>query len=741
MRILVDGPIAGSYSLAVVNRQFSEALIELGLDVYLTQREGPNPLEDAHFAAHSHLKKRYIPYKDIGNHLFDVHTKNDWPVFSEPRCGSLLVSHCYAWEETIFPPHVMMQLDRFDAIFTTSKFTEDALVYSGFIGRVQTIGNGVNHLLSASKSEPSLRSVRRDEDTFTFLHISSGLLRKGIDIGIKAFIAEFADEDKVRLRIKTHPSETNTIYSCLSSLSAKERSKIDLIDTDMSTSEIVELIKDADFCFFPSRGEGFLLPAAEAMLLNTPVCVTACGGNAEFCNSETAIIIPTYISQSKSHISNGSAAWFDFDEADVKKALREARSMQSEALAAMTSAAHKKIKQFTWSTVAKKFVVAIEDLISEQSIASNIDFQSNEKLLLMSTYNQKCGVATYSSYISDAFAVYRSPIKILAEDVSSDKLTSPDDDQVIRVWTRDQNLKHKVVNSLKAMESVDHLLIQYHPGFFSWKDLGSLVLEVKKYTKTVTVELHSTDGHVSDIKYFLDRLAGSNIIVHNGSDYTKIVSCLRRYQNVYLIPHPTIELGHNMTMGNASTGKNDIKIFSFGICWPHKQFEKIIEAVRFLKNRGHNVSATIVTSIVDTDYRSVSYAHDLQVYKELLNLSDEIQIVNEFLPSDEVIALAQKSSIAFFPYKEVNEGASGAVRVALASNIPVLISNSTIFEDIVHICKVCDVEDVLQVSKNVLELASHPQPALAVQTVYKEYTSWSKYVKRIRRIVNNEVSR
>lgn len=740
MRILVDGPIAGSYSLAVVNRQFSAALLELGLDVYLTQREGPNPLEDVHFAAHPKLKDRYIPYKDIKKHSFDVHTKNDWPVFPEPRCGNLLVSHCYAWEETIFPPHVMMHLDKFDAIFTTSKFTEDALIFSGFIGKVKTIGNGVDHLLSAGKSQPDFRSGKRDEDFFTFLHISSGLLRKGIDTGIKAFTAEFAGDDRVRLKIKTHPSETNVIYSSLSALSPKERSKIDLIDADLNTKEIVKLIESADFCFFPSRGEGFLLPAAEAMLLNTPVCVTACGGNAEFCDSETAIIIPTYISQSRSHISNGNAAWFDFDEADARKALRKARSMKPDDLVALTSAAHDKIKQFTWASVAKNFVAGIEELSTERSIAYKAGLQPNDNLLLMSTYNQKCGLATYSSYISDAFAVYGSSLKIIAEDVPGEALTSPDDDRVLRIWTRDQNLTHKVANFLKAMDVTEHLLVQYHPGFFGWKDLGSLILEVKKYTKSVTVELHSTDGHESDIKAFLDRLAGSNIIVHNGSDYAKIVCSLRKHRNVYLIPHPTPKDCHNITASSALKDTSDIKIFSFGICWPHKQFEKVIETVRFLKNRGHKVSATIVTSVVETDYRSVSYAHDLWIYKELLNLSDEVKVINEFLPTEEIMVLAEESSIAFFPYKDVNEGASGAVRVALASNIPVLISNSTIFEDISHVCRACDVDDVLQVSKHVLEMTLHPQSALDVQTVYRDYTSWPKYVERIRRIVNNEVS-
>lgn len=740
MRILVDGPIAGSYSLSVVNREFSVALLALGIDVYVTQREGPNPLEDIHFSAHSALKGRYIPYKDIRNYSFDIHTKNDWPVFPEPRCGTFLVSHCYAWEETIFPPHVMMQLDRFDAIFTTSKFTEEALISCGFVGMVKTIGNGINHLLPAVHSRSNFLKEKEEKGTFTFLHISSGLLRKGMDVGIKAFVSEFLHEDEVRLKIKTHPSETNIIYSTLSSLSDKERKKIDLIDSDLGAREIIDLIQSADFCFFPSRGEGFLLPAAEAMLLNTPVCVTACGGNTEFCNPETAIIIPTYISQSKSHISNGSAAWFDFQELDVKKALRRAKNMNLRGRELMTAAAYAKIKQFTWESVANKFLVSIEELRERKSITADYNPKISDDVFLMSTYNQKCGVATYSAYISDAFERRGYPINIIAESIPDGALTASDTDRVSRIWTRNESLSHKVADFFRKLSINGHLIVQYHPGFFSWKDLGSLVLEAKKYTKSVTVELHSTDGSDADIAFFLDRRAGANIIVHNGRDYIKIVSSSRSYSNLYLIPHPTPSSCIQTVNARLLENNDAIRIFSFGICWPHKRFEKIIETVRFLRNRGHKVSATIVTSVVDSDYHSVSYAHDLWVYKELLNLSDDIVLINDFLPIEEVMSIARESDIAFFPYKDVNEGASGAVRVALASNIPVLISNSTIFEDIIHVCRSSDVEDISEIAKHIVELKYNPQVALDVQAAYREYTSWSKYVERIRGIMNNEVT-
>ena len=739
MRILVDGPIAGSYSLAVVNREFASCLIKMGLDVYVTQREGPDPLSDRYFAQHQQLSGRYIPYDQITNFLFDIHTKNDWPVFSEPRCAPVLVSHCYAWEETIFPPHIIMELEKFEAIFTTSSYTLDALRYSGYTGMARKIGNGVSHLQKTI--HPFKKQIKKQNGDFVFLHVSSGLLRKGMDIGIKAFISEFRDEEDVRLKIKTHPSETNIIYTVIAELAEADRKKIDLIDADLSHSELVNLIEDADFCFFPSRGEGFLLPAAEAMLLNTPVCVTACGGNSDFCNNETCILIPTHISKSKSHISDGKAAWFDFHEDDVRKALREARNMDHASRKRLIDTARSTVSQLSWEVVAENFLKFVKELAQPEATQLSVPSNCEQEALLLTTYNQKCGIATYSANIVNAFANAGQRFQVIGESIRPSELAEPDEQYVARIWTRDENLVTSMLSYLKTMRQAKPLLIQYHPGFFSWRDLGIFALEARRYVTTVTIEIHSTDGAETDVRYFLGKIGGAtNIIVHNGTDYVKIVSNKKDHKNVYLMPHPTPTYSPARNTPNIPAAANAVRLFSFGICWPHKQFEKVIEVVRRLKNRGIDASATIITSIVEADATSVLYAHDLWNYREVMDLSSDVEIINDFLPTEEIVEIASTSTVALFPYKDVNEGASGAVRVAMASGIPILTSNSTIFEDIKYICASCDVDDARMICKEVQQIQLDREAILNKQAAYIDYTSWPKYVKRIERIMKNEIS-
>ena len=47
--------------------------------------------------------------------------------------------------------------------------------------------------------------------------------------------------------------------------------------------ELVDLFRDADVMVLPTRGEGYNLPALEAMAAGLPLIVTGHGGHRDFC--------------------------------------------------------------------------------------------------------------------------------------------------------------------------------------------------------------------------------------------------------------------------------------------------------------------------------------------------------------------------------------------------------------------------------------------------------------------------
>ena len=56
--------------------------------------------------------------------------------------------------------------------------------------------------------------------------------------------------------------------------------------------------------------------------------------------------------------------------------------------------------------------------------------------------------------------------------------------------------------------------------------------------------------------------------------------------------------------------------------------------------------------------------------------------MTDFLDDDVVIATLAKCELLVFPYQNTNESASGAVRMGVASGVPIAVSPIPIFDDI-----------------------------------------------------------
>lgn len=135
--------------------------------------------------------------------------------------------------------------------------------------------------------------------------------RKGWDILFSAYFTGFQSDDAVSLYILTHiwknggpetfVSRHNQTYLnvVLSELAASlgfssllETPHFCIITDDMSESEIARLYRSTDAFVLPTRGEGWGLPAIQAMAMGRPVITTAWGGQLEFLRPDCAFMIP-----------------------------------------------------------------------------------------------------------------------------------------------------------------------------------------------------------------------------------------------------------------------------------------------------------------------------------------------------------------------------------------------------------------------------------------------------------------
>jgi glycosyltransferase involved in cell wall biosynthesis len=132
---------------------------------------------------------------------------------------------------------------------------------------------------------------------FVLLFAGGTIHRKGIDILLNAYLRAFSANDEVLLMVKD--TGTRTVYAgqnareqILALAQDPTRPRIAYLDKELPGERMAELYRAADVLVQPYRGEGFCLPALEAMACGTPVVVTAGGPTDDFVDEAAGWRLP-----------------------------------------------------------------------------------------------------------------------------------------------------------------------------------------------------------------------------------------------------------------------------------------------------------------------------------------------------------------------------------------------------------------------------------------------------------------
>ena len=289
VRFTITGHSVGSYSLAEVNR-----VLVLALDqaqpgsARLVPTEDQAALDDADTVC-----SRMTALIERGPHHTgpELVISQHYPVRVPDQRGDVLAA-LFFWEESAVPAPTIALLNReFRGVLAPSAFVAKALVDSGLSIPVHRVGYAPE--LSSFSRLRQERNQRAAGPVFTFLHVSSGFPRKGVDALLAAYARAFSAGDPVRLVIKSFPNPHNDLASQIAALADTHPggAEIVLVDRDLPPDELLALYREADAMVLPTRGEGFNLPAAEAMAAGVPLIVTGYGGQMDFCSAETARLV------------------------------------------------------------------------------------------------------------------------------------------------------------------------------------------------------------------------------------------------------------------------------------------------------------------------------------------------------------------------------------------------------------------------------------------------------------------
>jgi len=206
------------------------------------------------------------------------------------------------FESDRLAPAWVTALARFDAIWTPSDWGREVLLAHGLApSRISVVPEGVDPL--------DYYPAPIAHDGFVFLAVAKVERRKSLDELIDAFRLAFppdapaatatvaatpvppAARVRVRLRIKAdYPRFPERVADLAEAVAADPR--IEIVSAEFDDAQMARLYRLSDAFVFPSKAEGFGLPALEAIACGLPLAATDCSGQSHYLRDIAGLFRP-----------------------------------------------------------------------------------------------------------------------------------------------------------------------------------------------------------------------------------------------------------------------------------------------------------------------------------------------------------------------------------------------------------------------------------------------------------------
>lgn len=731
---VVDGPFESSYSLALVNREGARALearrpgrVALDFLARPPHQSPPDPYradlsEDLRVLAER--ARRAVP---VDNVLW-----NSYPPYVAGRPGALSVLHSYGWEETGYPEAFLRRFARcLDGVTVMSRTVRKILMDNGLPLPIRVTGLGVDHVRRTAPI-PYPGDLGR---SFRFLSVSSAFPRKGLDVLLEAYGRAFTGTDDVTLVLKTFPNPHNRVHELVAALGRNhpDPPHVVFIDEDLPDGMIVDLYRRCHAYVAPTRGEGFGLPMAEAMLHGLPVIVTEGSGQADFCTAETAWLVPARYAEARTHLSEPGSLWLEPDVEALAKTLRTVFEATPKETENRCVAARRFIEsRFTWDGWAQRTEEAVNFFRRPHPWRHR-----TIPLVWVSTWGGRCGIARYSQYLLEPLLGRPGAVNVRVLAPTWETPLEDDPSFVRRCWSGPN------VAEAAEREADDHraavAVVQYHPAFFPVEALTALIRALEARGVLVWVTFHAVRYVAEALRAQAADLAkAARLAVHTLED-VNFFKDLGLEAVTLLWPHGVpAALPLSPEEAKARFGLTGRRVLStFGFLMPHKGVLPLLAAFRKLLGRFLDLFLLLATAQYPTE-GSARHAQEVRQAIERMGLHRRVLFLTDFVEETAALTLLQASDLIVYPYQHSEESSSAAVRFGIASGRPVACTSLRIFDDVagvVHRLPGPDPEALAQGLGELLADEEKLQSLREKQALWVARHAWPAVADRFERVL------
>lgn len=256
-------------------------------------------------------------------------------------------------------------INMMDEIWVPSEYVKNSCIKSGVTIPIKI----APHCLNISEYTENKTNVKIQQlaDTFNFCFIGEFSERKNLKALLRAFHAEFHPRENVNLYIKTSGLDVTKIENYCDSIKKGLKLRTSykkniVISGRIDKKDYISILSQCHCFVMPSKGEGFCIPALEAMSLGIPSIYTSGIAVEEFAigKSVKSRSEPCFGGmESLSNLYTAKSHWREIDVEDLQIKMRSAY------LAGLTDETKEKCKskaeEYSHENIGKLFKELLND--------------------------------------------------------------------------------------------------------------------------------------------------------------------------------------------------------------------------------------------------------------------------------------------------------------------------------------------------------------------------------------------